>query len=378
MTYFDHNATSPLHPAARLAWMESTDNLIGNPSSPHRLGSRADTALEEARSRLAGMIGCEAHHIVWTSGATESNNQLLHHFAASLPPDAMVWISAIEHPSVLESASHYVPGRVRLIQVSNCGVVDLQWLSENLAQQRPGLVAVMAANNVTGIIQPWAEIARICRQWQVLYFCDAVQWLGKESPEGLGQCDFVSGCAHKIGGPRGIGFLKVPAQSSLKPLLFGGAQEDSRRAGTENVAGAQALVAILEARHGLMNKRESRRLMIECFSDRVVQQVPGAEIVGGMNPRLWNTVAVMLPEVDCRQRWVVKLDKQGFAVSTGSACSSGKEEPSPVLLAMGYSPSQAARVLRFSSGWETQEQDWDALLNAIVRADRELRTSNVG
>jgi cysteine desulfurase len=172
--------------------------------------------------------------------------------------------------------------------------------------------------------------------------------------------------------------LKVPARSSLKPLLFGGAQEDSRRAGTENVAGAQALVATLEARHGLMNERESRRLIIERLSDRVVQQVPGAEMVGGMNPRLWNTVAVMLPEVDCRQRWVVKLDKQGFAVSTGSACSSGKEEPSPVLLAMGYSPSQAGRVLRFSSGWETQEEDWDALLNAIVRADRELRTSNVG
>ena len=182
MTYFDHNATSPLHPAARLAWLESTDNLIGNPSSPHRMGSRADTALEEARSRLAGMIGCEAHHIVWTSGATESNNQLLHHFAASLPPEAMVWISAIEHPSVLESASHYFPGRVRLIPVSNCGVVDIQWLSENLAQQRPGLVAAMAANNVTGIIQPWAEISQICRQWRVPYFCDAVQWLGKESP----------------------------------------------------------------------------------------------------------------------------------------------------------------------------------------------------
>jgi len=373
MTYFDHNATAPLHPAARQAWLEAAENFIANPSSPHRLGSRADAALEDARSRLAAMIGCHAHDIVWTSGATEANNQLLHHFAVTLPPDASICISAIEHPSIIESATHYFGARVRLIPVSRDGTVDLHWLAEDLARHRPGLVAVMAANNVTGVIQPWEQVAQLCQRWEVPYFCDAVQWFGKEPSQGLGRCDFVSGCAHKVGGPRGIGFLKCPSQGRFKPLLFGGPQEESRRAGTENVAGALALVATLEARHGLMAEREIRRQMRDGFVQRLIAELPGVEIVGASQMRLWNTVAARLPEMDCRQRWVVKLDKFGVAVSTGSACSSGKEEPSPVLLAMGYAPEQAGQVLRFSSGWETGEKDWETLLVGIEQAARELR-----
>jgi cysteine desulfurase len=373
MTYFDHNATAPLHPVARQAWLEVAEKFIANPSSPHRLGSRADTALEDARSRLAGMMGCDPHEIVWTSGATEANNQVLHHFAATLPPDATVCISAIEHPSVMESAAHYFGTRVRLIPVIHDGVVDLHWLAEELAQRRPGLVAVMAANNVTGVIQPWEQMAQLCRRCETPYFCDAVQWLGRESASGLGVCDYVSGCAHKVGGPRGVGFLKCPSQGGVRSLLFGGPQEEGRRAGTENVAGVLALVAVLEARHGLLGELEARRQMRERFTQRLVADLPAVEIVGASQRRLWNTVAAMLPEVDCRQRWVVKLDKLGMAVSTGSACSSGKEEPSPILLAMGYAPGQAGRVLRFSSGWETGEQDWGKLLGAIKQAAEELR-----
>jgi len=252
-------------------------------------------------------------------------------------------------------------------------VVDLDWMAEELARRRPGLVAVMAANNVTGVIQPWAQIAQFCRRWEVPYFCDAVQWLGRESASGLGACDFVSGCAHKVGGPRGVGFLKCPSRAGFTPLLFGGPQEEGRRAGTENVAGALALVATLENRHGLLCEQEVRRQMRDRFIERLVGELPAVEIVGASQRRLWNTVAAMLPEVDCRQRWVVKLDKTGVAVSTGSACSSGKEEPSPVLLAMGYAPGEAGRVLRFSSGWETSEEDWNKLLNAIKQAAEELQ-----
>jgi cysteine desulfurase len=373
MTYFDHNATAPLHHAARQAWLEAAEKFIANPSSPHRVGGRADAALEDARSRLAAMLGCSPHDIVWTSGATEANNQVLHHFAGTLPPAATVCISAIEHPSVTESAEHYFGARVRPIPVSRDGVVDLHWLAEELAQRRPGLVAVMAANNVTGVIQPWEEVGQLCRHWEVPYFCDAVQWLGKESASDLGACDFVSGCAHKVGGPRGVGFLKCPSQGSFKPLLFGGPQEEGRRAGTENVAGVLALVAMLEFRHGLLGEQEGRRQKRDVFIQRLVAELPGVEIVGTPQRRLWNTVAAMLPEVDCRQRWVVKLDKLGVAVSTGSACSSGTEEPSPVLLAMGYAPGQAGRVLRFSSGWETSEKDWEKLLDAVKQAAEELR-----
>jgi cysteine desulfurase len=373
MTYFDHNATAPLHDAARMAWLEAAEKFIANPSSPHRLGGRADSALEDARSRLAIMIGCSSHDIVWTSGATEANNQIMHHFARTLPTDATVCISAIEHPSVTKSAEHYFGARVRQIPVGRDGVVDLQWLGEELAHRRPGLVAVMAANNVTGVIQPWDQVAQICRRWGVTYFCDAVQWLGKESAAGLGVCDFVSGCAHKVGGPRGVGFLKCASQGRLKPLIFGGPQEEGRRAGTENVAGVLGLVAMLESRQSVMAEQESRLQMRDRFIESLVAEVPGIEILGVSQRRLWNTVAAMLPDIDCHQRWVVKLDKMGVAVSTGSACSSGKEEPSPVLLAMGYAPGQAGRVLRFSSGWETSAQDWEKLLDAIKQAAGELR-----
>ena len=373
MIYLDHNATAPLHPAARQAWLEAVDKFIGNPSSPHRIGSRADAALEDARSRLAQMIGSQTHDIVWTSGATEANNQVLHHFAGTLPSDSSVCISRIEHPSVIEPATHYFGARVRWIPVNRDGVVDLQWLAEELAQRRPGLAAIMAANNVTGVIQPWEQAAQLCRRWEVPCFCDAAQWAGKESAAGLGACDFVSGCAHKVGGPRGVGFLKGPAPGGFKPFLFGGPQEEGRRAGTENVAGVLALMAVLEARQGLMGQKEARRQMRDRFVQRLIAELPDVEIAGASQPRLWNTVAAMLPEMDCRQRWVVKLDKLGVAVSSGSACSSGKEEPSPILLAMGYAPGQAGRVLRFSSGWETEEKDWDGLLTAIKQAANELR-----
>ena len=376
MTYFDHNATAPLHPLARQAWLAAADQFIGNPSSPHRVGSRADAALEDARSRLAAMLCCPPHDIVWTSGATEANNQVLHHFARTLPPDATICISAIEHPSVMESATHYFGDRVRLMPVSRDGVVDLHWLAEELERRRPGLVAVMAANNVTGVIQPWQQIAQLCRDREVPYFCDAVQWLGKEAARGLGDCDFVSGCAHKVGGPRGIGFVKCPSKLQFKSLLFGGPQEENRRAGTENVAGALALVATLEARQGLFGECEARRRMRDDFIQRLTAELPGVEIVGASERRLWNTVAALLPEVDCRQRWVVKLDKLGVVVSTGSACSSGKEEPSPILLAMGYAPEQAGRVLRFSSGWETDEKDWETLRVAIQQAAGQLKNKN--
>lgn len=372
MTYFDHNATAPLHPAARQAWLEAAEKFIANPSSPHRLGSRADAALEEARSRLAAMIGCQPHEIVWTSGATEANNQVLHHFASVLPSETTVCISAIEHPSVSEAAAHYFGPRVRLIPVGRDGVVDLPWLAAELEQRRPGLVAVMAANNVTGVLQPWEQIAQMCRRREVPYFCDAVQWLGRESAAGLGACDYVSGCAHKVGGPRGAGFLKCPAKREFKPLLFGGPQEEGRRAGTENVAGVLALVATLEVRQGLLGEQESRRELRDRFIERLLVELPGVEIVGASQHRLWNTVAAMFPAVDCRQRWVVKLDKLGVAVSTGSACSSGKEEPSPVLLAMGRTPGEAGRVLRMSCGWETEAKDWETLLNAIKQAAGEL------
>ena len=160
---------------------------------------------------------------------------VMHHFAQTLDAKAEVWISAIEHPCVHESAKHYFGKRARLIPVTHDGVIDLDWLTAELADTRPGLVGVMAANNETGVIQPWREALAICRQYQVPFFSDAVQWLGKMPAKGLGECDYLSGAAHKFGGPRGVGFLKVPHRSHVTPLILGGKQEQGRRAGTENV-----------------------------------------------------------------------------------------------------------------------------------------------
>lgn len=375
VNYFDHNATTPLSAIAREAWLRASDEFIGNPSSPHRLGSRADRALTEAREELASILGCDALDIVWTSGATESNNLVLHHIAQQLPADATVWISAIEHPCVLEAAQKWLPDQHRLIPVTRAGIVDVDWLKAELVRQKPALIAVMAANNETGILQPWSDVLTLARTAGVPFFCDAAQWLGKLPAKGLGECDYVSGCAHKFGGPRGIGFLKCPAKGRVHPLLVGGPQEEARRAGTENVAGAISLVATLREReNGLARKEHETFAQAKAEFERVLlAALPGSAIVGAGQPRLWNTVSALMPEADCQQRWVVKLDKAGFAVSTGSACSSGKEVPSHVLQAMGYPASDASRALRFSGGWGTTAAEWQALLTALVQTAQGMK-----
>ena len=368
MIYFDHNATAPVIPEARQAWLEATEKFIGNPSSPHRVGLRADTALSEAREKLATILACDPLDIAWTSGATESNNMVIHHFARTLPSTAEAWISAIEHPCIVEATQHYFPGRHRFVPVTRKGVVDLDWISEELSEKRPGFVAVMAANNITGVLQPWREIQAICRQYQVPLFCDAVQWLGKLPSHGLGSCDFVSGCAHKFGGPRGIGFLKCPSRGRVRPLLYGGPQEESRRAGTENVSGAISMVVTLELREKQIasGKIHEPAQWRDQFEFALRSHLPELEIAGEGEKRLWNTSACLMPPIHAH-RWVVKLDKLGFAVSIGSACSTGKETASHVLLAMGFETGQAGRVLRFSSGWETSQCDWEKLAAAVAQ-----------
>ena len=357
--YFDHNATHPLSETAKRAWLDAVEKFPANPSSPHRAGQRADAALQNARRRLAVLLGCGADEIVFTSGATESANAVMAQFED-------VAVSAIEHPCVIES----VRGKpARLLPSAATGVVALPDFSE----RTPHLVALMAANNETGVLQPWRETLAVCREHGVKFFCDAAQWIGRMPAAGLGACDFVSGCAHKFGGPQGVGFLKCPA--NFPPLLRGGPQEEGRRAGTENVAGVLAMVAALDEceaaiRDGALDARLKWR---EEFEREFTASLPGARVLGAGVARLWNTVSVIMPETaDCRRRWVVVMDRLGFAVSTGSACASGKEKPSHVLTAMGVSPQDAGRALRFSAGWGTTREDWRALLDGVKDAAREM------
>jgi len=373
MLYFDHNATAPVLREAGEAWLEATEKIHGNPSSPHAFGAAARKAMTEARERLACFLGCHSEDIIWTSGATEANNMALHYFAHALDAKAGIWISAIEHPCIHDAAREYFGRRARVIPVTHDGVLDLDWLTTEMADTRPGLVAVMAANNETGVIQPWREILAICRTYEVPFLTDAVQWLGKLPAQGLGDCGYVTGAAHKFGGPRGVGFLKVPHKQKISPLLYGGKQERGQRAGTENIPIILALLTALEAREKQLTRgdHETRAVWKEKFEKLLVRQVPGATVVGARVPRLWNTTSALMPEGG-QLRWVTRLDKAGFAVSTGSACTTGKEEPSHVLSAMGYKAGHVTQVLRFSSGWETTAADWEALEKGIVKVFGEV------
>lgn len=315
---------------------------------------------------MAGFLKCSPFDVVWTSGATEANNAVFHHAACELKGEA--WISAIEHPSAISAAHQWFPGKVRTIPVTRSGIIDLNWLQDHLPRSRPAIVSVMAANNETGVLQPWEEARQLCQRHGILMATDAAQWVGKEPTAGLGECSFVTGCAHKFGGPPGVGFLKVTR--GFRPLLVGGPQEDGRRAGTENVPGILGMRAAWAEREqsleqGALNCRLAWR---DAFIHELRSKIPGVEVLGAESARLWNTVAVLMPSfVDCRRRWVVQLDKLGFAVSTGSACSSGKAKPSHVLTAMGIDPSRGDQMLRFSAGWNTTEQDWRLLLDAIEK-----------
>lgn len=378
MRNFDHNATHPLSAAARAAWLDAVERFPANPSSPHRWGARAATALDEAREKVAGWLGCRPEDVVWTSGATEANNAVIQHLAATTT--GKVLISALEHPSVRVAAKRWLTDRLEEIPVSRDGMTDALWVGERLEGGDVGAVVIMGVNNETGVFQPGNVVRDIIRPHSAIGFCDAAQWIGKMPCEDLAKGIFLTACAHKFGGPQGVGFMVCPP--NFRPLLVGGPQEDGRRAGTENVAGVLAMVAALEERQAILGdlNRSSPALKSRLtWRDRFIADLkatlPGVEIVGEGAGRLWNTVAALMPAAaDCRRRWVVKLDKLGFAVSTGSACASGKEQPSHVLAAMGYRPAESDRMLRFSAGWETTEEDWRALLDAILQAAAELKT----
>lgn len=377
MRNFDQNATHPLAASARVAWLDAVERFPANPSSPHRWGARAAAALDEAREKVACWLGCSPPEVVWASGATEANNAVLHHLGRSR--EGRILVSAIEHPSVTGPARRWLPDRLEWIPTARSGVVDLNWIRDRLRQGEVGAVVLMAANNETGVLQPWQEARELCAAHATPLVCDAAQWLGKLPADGLGDCAMMSACAHKFGGPQGVGLMKSGAD--LLPLIVGGPQEAGRRAGTENVAGILAMVAALEERQVALASpgRTSpeavklRQRWRDQFVAGLKAALPEVEIVGEGAGRLWNTVSALMPAArDCRRRWVVKLDRLGFAASTGSACASGKEKPSPVLASMGYRPDESDRMLRFSSGWETRESDWVDLLQAVRQAAVEL------
>ncbi|CAA6690415.1 MULTISPECIES: cysteine desulfurase family protein [unclassified Lentimonas] len=365
--FFDYNATSPLRPEARAAWLAATDDLWLNPSSPYRAAARVHAHLNAARARVAELFEVAPERVVFNSGATEGNNAVFAHWAATLPADARVAVSPTEHPSVVEAAKQTFGERVDWLMLDVHGAVDLAALQELLNQGKVMALSVMAANNETGILNDWQRIAEECRAQGVQTHCDASQWIGKLPLSGLGAGDFVTGCAHKFGGPRGVGLVLLPEANAGFTSLLGGAQESGHRAGTEDVAGVLAMVAALEeVEHGSAEGRD-------IFLEELSQVMPSVEVVGLEVERLWNTALLILPEF-ASVRWIRALERRGFLVSAGSACSTGKQGVSPVLAAMGLEADVMRRVLRVSSGWATSVEDWRALAVAIVECYATLRS----
>ncbi|MCB1235949.1 MAG: aminotransferase class V-fold PLP-dependent enzyme, partial [Verrucomicrobiae bacterium] len=234
----------------------------------------------------------------------------------------------------------------------------------------------MAANNETGVLQPWREIGALCRARGVPFHCDAAQWIGKMPAADLGgACDFLTGCAHKFGGPKGTGFLLAPSRGAENfRAAAGGPQENRMRAGTEDLPGILALLAALDDKDDadLAAAAEGRTADRAGFERAVLQALPGAKLVAPDAERLWNTVMLVMPPAHSNLKWLTRLSRLGFAVSTGSACSAGQGNPSHTMAAMGLAPEEMSRVLRVSGGWGTTAADWLALAAALAEVAAEL------
>lgn len=359
LRYFDHNATTPLCEAAKAAWISASEAQWLNPSSPYRSAAAVKVRYEAARESLARHFGVSPGRVIFTSGATESNNAVIRYWARSLSGDACVGINPTEHPSVIEAAKGLLGSRVVWLPLSKGGVVDMDSLRGRIESGTLAAVSVMAANNETGVIQPWQAIANLCAEAQIPYHCDAAQWVGKLPVEGLSACAYVTACGHKFGGPKGVGFMLLPEGEVDFRLLDGGEQEAAHRAGTEDVAGVFAMSAALE------NSRPGKAEARDAFIEQIVRAIPGVALIGAGADRLWNTVSMSMPRHQS-VRWIRALEKAGFLLSAGSACSTGKTSVSEVLLAMGIDAATAGRILRISADAETTAEDWQALADALL------------
>lgn len=370
--YFDYNATTPMSDAARRAWLVATERHWHNPSGLYHDGGFAKQKLEEARERLATLLGCDAGRIVFTSGATESNNALFASLAARLPANARIAISAIEHPSVREPARASFAGRVLSISVNADGVIEPEAVSDLIEKSQLSLVSVMAANNESGALQPWSSIASVCERAAIPFHCDAAQWIGKLPAANLGMCDYLTGSAHKFGGPKSAGFLVLRDEDESLSFLRGGPQENDKRAGTENYPAVEAMVTALEELElKLATIASAQKQHCDRFVEALRHHFPDLRLISEDAERLWNTALLVMPRHD-NLKWLTRLSRRGFSISTGSACSSGKEGSSVVVQALGASPEELKRVVRISGGWHHTADDWQALADAFIEVDKEL------
>lgn len=354
--FFDYNATAPLRLEAKQALLKILDDC-GNAVSPHLFGRKMRQKLEGARQILAQTLGSSfPDEIVFNSGGTEGNNTVLKTFESQ---GASILVSAVEHACVRTTCK-----KAQHIPVDQNGLVDLHWLEEVLSlcdQSRPILVSVMLVNNETGVIQPLQDIIQIAKKYNAFVHSDAVQALGRIPVTlDLYPVDYLTFSGHKIGGCTGFGALYVKAKAPYTALVSGGGQEKEKRSGTSNTFGAVAFGAALEvAREQSWKTTERLRNNLE---KSLLAFCPTATIWAQKAPRVANTISIRMPGVP-NMTQLMAFDIEGIAVSAGSACSSGKISPSPVLTAMRVIPTQALETIRVSMGPDTTQKDINRFFN---------------
>jgi len=381
--YLDHNATTPIRPEVVEAMARCWGRGYANPASQHRAGQKARRVVEEARERIATLLGAgtsgtRPDHLIFTSGGTESNNLAILGIARARCPSGpgRIVISAVEHASVIEPAEHLMEQGWRLdsLEVGADGVVRVDRLP-SLLSPKTALVSVLLGNHETGVLQPVSAVAELCNEAGVPLHTDAVQVVGKlpVSFHRLGVAAMTI-AAHKFQGPLGIGALLLRHDVPVEPLLFGGHQQQGVRPGTESVPLLVGMLTALELWH---QDREAHARRLTALRDRfeagLMAGCPDTVVNARDADRLPQTSSIAFPGLDA-QVLLMALDIAGVGCSVGSACSSGSSELSPTLLAMGLPKAVVASTLRFSLGASTTEEEVDEAVRRILHAVRELRS----
>ncbi len=369
MIYLDYNATTPLCAAARAAMQPYFEEKFGNPSSVHRAGRETRAALDDARDRLAALLGAKPHEIIFTSGGTEANNLALLGLARHLAPNGKHLISnRAEHHAVLHTLEHLERREgfeVTWLDLSPEGLIDPDAL-ERAIRPETALVSIMTANNETGVIQPMAEIAARCQKHGVLLHSDVVQSFGK-LPTDLTNIDAASFGAHKFYGPKGVGFLYLRAGLPIDRIQFGGSHESERRPGTENVPAIVGMAAAAaEILSGLPNEQKREEELRDELWRGLARVSPELQQNAATAPRLANTLNVSFPGFSS-ETLLMALDLEGVCASSGSACMVGSVVASHVLLALGLPAERAASAVRFSLGKGTTATEIDHTVAAVKR-----------
>jgi cysteine desulfurase len=369
MIYLDYNATTPLCDAAREAMMPYLNRYFGNPSSVHAAGREARAAVDNARDKIAALLHAKPGEIIFNSGATESCNLgVLGLARSSSSRGGHIISNKAEHHAVLHAVEHLENHEgfdVTWLEVSNTGMIDLNQLADSI---RPDtrLVSIMTANNETGVIQPMSEISRICHERGALLHSDMVQAFGKMDID-VSLVDAGSFAAHKFYGPKGSGFLFLRSGLPIQPIMFGGAHENQRRPGTENVAGVAGMAAAAEWVLRDWHEESQREAQLrDNFWTHIAQLFPDAQQNGDLAHRLGNTLNTSFIDLDS-ETMLMALDLEGICASSGSACMVGSVRASHVLLAMGLPIESARSAIRFSLGRLTTAEEIADAADALAR-----------